>query len=102
MIEGVVPGAGNMYTINAIVANRNGALLAASAATLLVPHGTRRAIVVPVSALLHQGDLIGVRRRFATGDAITWVKTGATMGSDIEILSGLATGDSVVLSRGSR
>ncbi len=97
LIEGVVPSAGNLYTINALIENHAAAYLTGSAATLLVPSGTRRVILVPVAALLHQGDLVGVRRRFAASDEITWVKTGATVGHDVEILSGLAPGDSVLV-----
>lgn len=102
VIEGVVPASGNLYTINALVENRGGAHLSGGAATLLVPQGARHAILVPVAALLRQGDQVGVRRRFAAGDAVTWVRIGATVGREIEILSGLAAGDSVIVPSGSR
>ncbi|HEX7979052.1 MAG TPA: efflux RND transporter periplasmic adaptor subunit, partial [Gemmatimonadaceae bacterium] len=44
-VEGVVPAsAGNLYSINALVQNPRGALLAGSAATLALPTGARTAL----------------------------------------------------------
>ena len=97
VIEGVVPSTGNLYTVNALVDNRHATHLAGSAATLLVPSGSRHVILVPAAALRHQGDLVGVWRRFGSGDEVTWVTIGATIGADVEVLSGLAAGDSVLV-----
>jgi len=100
VIEGVIPtGGGNLYTVNAIVENRGGALLAGSAATLAIPQGTRHAIVVPAVAIRREGDLRGVTLRRADGDAVRWVRLGATLdaGDRVEVIGGLRTGDRVVL-----
>ncbi|MEO7456011.1 MAG: efflux RND transporter periplasmic adaptor subunit [Gemmatimonadaceae bacterium] len=98
IVEGIVPaGAGNLYTINAIVANPGGHILPGSTATLLLPLGTRRALVVPASAVMRQGDLTGVTLRTAEGDATRWVRLGRTAGSAVEIDAGLRAGDQVVV-----
>jgi RND family efflux transporter MFP subunit len=42
-VEGIVPaGAGNLYTVNALIANRSGTMRAGSAVTLSLPQGARR------------------------------------------------------------
>ena len=97
VIEGVVPSGGNLYTINALVPNSDGRFLSGSAATLALPRGTRRAILVPAGAIGRQGDLIGVQVVGAGQSSLRWVKPGRTAGGMIEILSGLAPGDSVLV-----
>jgi len=97
-VEGAVPSiAGNLYTINALVANRSGMLLAGSTATITVPTGTRTALVVPASAIVREGDLTGVTLRTAQGDERRWVRLGQLSGSMIEIAAGVGAGDRVVL-----
>ena len=97
-IEGAVPAlTGNLYTINALVTNPRGALLAGSAATLVVPTGTRTALIVPKTAIVHEGDLTGVILRTAQGDERRWVRLGLASGELIEISAGLRSGDRVVL-----
>jgi len=97
-IEGVVPAtAGNLYTINATVANRGMAILPGSAATLLLPLGERVAVVVPANAIVRQGDLTGVTLRTPTGDELRWIRLGTTMGDLIEVSAGLRPGDQIVV-----
>jgi RND family efflux transporter MFP subunit len=97
-VEGVVPSlAGNMYTINALVPNGNGALLAGSTATLALPTGSRVALVVPAAAIAHEGDLTGVTLRTAGGDERRWVRFGWSNGVVTEVTAGLHAGDQVVL-----
>ncbi|MEO7086878.1 MAG: efflux RND transporter periplasmic adaptor subunit [Gemmatimonadaceae bacterium] len=97
-IEGVVPsGAGNLSTINAIVSNPNRALAVGSAATLFVSSGRRTAVVVPATAIVHQGDLTGLRVATATGTELRWVRLGTTAGSGVEVTSGIQAGDRVLL-----
>jgi hypothetical protein len=97
-VEGVVPSlAGNMYTINALVPNGNGAWLAGSTATLALPTGSRVALVVPVAAITREGDLTGVTLRTAGGDERRWVRLGWSKGDVTEVTAGLHAGDQVVL-----
>ena len=95
-IEGVVPSMGNLYAVNAIVKNGDGAHLAGSAAALQLTAGTHRAIAVPADAVTREGDLIGVVVRTGTGDARRWIRTGATVGDLVEVTSGLRAGEQVV------
>lgn len=100
-VEGVVPSpAGNVYTVNAIVDNASGALLSGSAASLQLPQGSRSALMIPLSAVRRQGDLTGVLLRGADSDELRWVRLGATSGNQVEVLSGLAVGDRVVVPTG--
>ena len=97
-IEGAVPAAaGNLYTINALVPNPRGALLAGSTAALALPTGTRTTLVVPAAAIVREGDLTGVTLRTANGDERRWVRLGATSGTTVEVSAGVRPGDRVVL-----
>ena len=102
-IEGVVPAGANLYTVNAMVPNSGGRFLSGSAATLSLPRGTRRAILVPAGAIVRQGDLTGVRTAMAGQASLRWVKLGTTQqGVLVEVLSGLAPGDTVLVAGGKR
>jgi RND family efflux transporter MFP subunit len=97
-IEGVVPAAmGSLYTINALVANPDGALLAGSRATLALPTGQRQVLIVPSSAITRVGDLTGVRLHASQGDDRRWVRLGRTMGAVVEVTAGLRADDRVVV-----
>jgi RND family efflux transporter MFP subunit len=90
-IEGVVPAtAANLYTINALVPNAGSSLLAGSRATLAVPTGQRRVLVMPLSGLVREGDLTGVTLRTAQGD-------DRALGDMVEVTAGLRAGDRVVI-----
>jgi RND family efflux transporter MFP subunit len=97
-VEGVVPStSGNMYTINAIVANQRGTILPGSTATLSLPQGPRTALLVPSSSVSRSGDLTGVTVRAPDGDQTRWVRLGRTQGNMVEVNSGLHAGDQIVV-----
>jgi RND family efflux transporter MFP subunit len=97
-IEGVVPAAaGNLYTINALVPNATGGLLAGSRASLALPTGARRVLVVPSSAVTRVGDLTGVTLRTEQGDDRRWVRLGVTLGDMVEVTTGLKNGERIVV-----
>lgn len=96
VVEGVVPAAGGaLYTVNALVDNASHRYMAGSAATLLLSQGTRAMIVVPVAAIVREGDLTGVRVRSAGGTDLRWVQIARESGGQVEVLSGLRAGDVV-------
>lgn len=97
VVEGVVPApGGGLHTINALVDNADGRFLAGSAATLSVPIGARATLVVPVSALVHEGDLTGVYLAADGGAHLRWVRPGRAFADSVEVLAGLSDGDQVV------
>jgi RND family efflux transporter MFP subunit len=98
-IEGAVPAAaGGVYTVNAIVHNADGALQSGTPATLFLPAGTRRALLVPAGAIVREGDLTGLRVRTANGDELRWVKLGsARAGSLVEVSSGVRATEQVIV-----
>lgn len=101
LVEGVVPApGGNLVTVNALVSNRENLAFAGSAATLMLPQGTRRAIVVPVGAVVREGDLTGVRVATASGTDLRWIRIGRVAGGQAEVLSGLTAGELVLVSQG--
>lgn len=98
VVEGVVPAqAGNLYTVNALVENRGGAILPGSTATLFLPLGGRSAVVVPERAVTHEGDLTGVTVRTASGDETRWVRLGARSDDVVQVNAGLSAGEQVVV-----
>jgi len=101
-IEGVVPAGANLYAVNALVPNFAGRFLSGSAATLALPRGTRRAILVPEGAIVREGDLTGVRTATAGQASLRWVKLGRAQSGAVEVLSGLSPGDTVLVSNGKR
>lgn len=101
-VEGVVPAAGgSLYTVNAVVANRDGSLLSGGAARLMVGAGTRQALLVPSGALRREGDLVGVTVTSGGATTTRWIRTGAMVGDRVEVLAGLAAGDTVRVPNGS-
>jgi RND family efflux transporter MFP subunit len=97
-IEGIVPaGAGNLFTVNAIIANRAGTYRAGSAVTLELPLGTKTAIVVPLAALVRDGDLVGVIVRANGVDDRRWIRLGTTTATHAEVTGGLTAGETIVV-----
>ena len=97
-VEGVVPApAGNVYTVNAIVDNSDGDLLAGSAATLQLPLGRRSAVVIPLAAVKREGDMTGVLLRGQRADELRWIRLGAVWGDAVEVLGGLRAGERIVM-----
>jgi hypothetical protein len=55
-------------------------------------------VLVPAAALLARGQLTGVWLVDPQGTArLRWIRTGRTQGADVEVISGLAGGETVVL-----
>lgn len=55
-------------------------------------------VVIPAKALVHKDELVGLYTVSANNTAILrWVRTGKTVGDQVEILSGLAAGEGYVL-----
>ncbi len=96
-VEGAVPAGANMYTVNALVPNAGGHFLSGSAATLALPRGTRPALLVPADAVTRQGELTGVRVTTGGTSSLRWVRLGRTYGPLVEVLSGIASGDTVLV-----
>jgi RND family efflux transporter MFP subunit len=96
-IEGIAPAAGNLYVVNVLVQNGNRTLLPGTPATLDLGHGTRRALLVPVTTLVRNGDLVGVDLVGAAGTTRRWVRLGATRSDRVEVLAGLSAGDRVAI-----
>jgi RND family efflux transporter MFP subunit len=97
IVEGVAAAGGALYTVNAIVDNGDRRHPAGGVATLRIPQGTRTTILVPDAALVREGDLTGVRIQAANSAELRWVRLGAAVGGQVEVLSGLKAGDRVIV-----
>ncbi len=98
IVEGVVPaGAGNLFTVNATVANRAGAYRSGSAAMVSIPVGREQALLVPNAAIVREGDLTGVIVRSAAGDERRWVRLGVSTATHTAVSSGLKVGETIVV-----
>jgi RND family efflux transporter MFP subunit len=97
-VEGVVPVSGaSLVNVQVLVGNASRRFSSGSAATVSIAGAPRKALLVPVTALVRNGDLVGVRV-FAGGRMVTrWVRLGRERGGAIEVLSGLTAGDSIVV-----
>lgn len=103
VIEGVVPApGGNLVTVNALVENPTGVLRPGAAATLEIPLGVQRVVVVPWAAVVREGDLTGVRVRTSTGDSLRWIRLGKRYDTVVVVLAGVSPGDVVLVPEGSR
>ncbi len=102
-VEGIVAGgAGNLFVVNVIVPNTSKPNVAAhlrsgSAASVAIPGAQRKGLLVPASALVHEGDLTGVIVRGSTRDERRWVRVGEAVGGLVEITSGLRAGEEIVV-----
>jgi cobalt-zinc-cadmium efflux system membrane fusion protein len=83
--------------VRVVLANPGHRLKPAMFATIRIAQPTQPRIVVPLSAILHVGNSTGVYIPTSPGKYdLRDVKTGATHGNQIEIVSGLREGDRIV------
>jgi RND family efflux transporter MFP subunit len=97
VVEGVVPAVGALYTVNAMVDNARGLYAPGAAATLRLPQGEHRGLLVPAEALIREGDLLGVRVQSDGGTELRWVRAGRVSDGTVEVLSGLRSGERVLI-----
>jgi len=102
VIDRVVPAANpgsRTYDVEAHVDNADGRLRSGMFARMAIPVGTRPAVVVPAAAIIRRGQLTGVWTVDDAGRAgLRWVRVGREFGENVEVLSGLAGGETVVVS----
>jgi len=100
-IDRVVPAANpgsRTYDVEAHVENPDGRLRSGRFARMSIPVGTRSAVVVPAAAVIRRGQLTGVWIVDDQGRAVLrWIRLGRELGDRVELLSGLAGGETIVL-----
>ncbi len=98
IIQAANPGS-RTYDIEAVLDNPDPRLKSGMFARVSVPVGTREAVMVPSEAIIERGQLTGVWTVHADGTAhLRWVRLGRAIDDSMEILSGLAGNETVVLS----
>ncbi len=82
------------FTVEMVLDNPDGAVREGMFVRAVFGTGTRGALVIPVSAVVERGQLVGV---FAVGEGdragLRWIKLGARMEDHVEVLSGLQPGE---------
>lgn len=104
-IEGTVSVAGEakndttgMYTVKVTIPNSDGKIkVGMMADVLLVTDKVENALVIPQNALLQSGDEMYVYTADGSKAVKKTVETGVTDGEMVEILSGLSSGDMVIV-----
>ena len=97
-VEGVVPVSGAaLVNVQVLVGNASRRFSSGSAATVSVPGAPRKALLVPLTALVRNGDLAGVRVSVGGRPVTRWVRLGRERAGAVEVLSGLKAGDSIVV-----
>ncbi len=101
VIDRVIPAADpgtRTFAIEAYVPNADGRLKSGLFARVLVPTGSRQAIVIPLAAVVERGQLRGVFVVAPDGAAaLRWVRLGPPAGDGVEVLAGLDGGETVVV-----
>ncbi len=98
VIQSANPGS-RTYDIEADLDNADGRLKSGMFARVTVPVGTRQAILVPQGAIIHRGQLTGVWTVDEQSIVhLRWIRLGHKMGENVEVLSGLAGGETLILS----
>lgn len=98
VIQSANPGS-RTYDIEAYLDNTDGRLKSGMFARVTVPVGTREAILVPQKAITNRGQLTGVWVVDAQNTIhLRWIRLGHEMDDQVEVLSGLAGHETVVLS----
>ena len=100
-IARIVPAANPMsrtFDLEAYLPNEAGRLKSGMFARVEVPVGSREAVLVPREALHERGQLTGVWIVDEAGTAhLRWIRTGQTIGDEVEVISGLQGGEQLVL-----
>ncbi len=100
-IARIVPVASSMsrtFDLEAYLPNESGRLKSGMFARVEVPVSSREAVMVPREALHARGQLTGVWIVDEEGTThLRWIRTGQTIGDQVEVISGLQGGEQLVL-----
>lgn len=97
-VEGIVPaGAGNLFAVNATVPNPRDEFRVGSAAVLSIPGASHQALLVPLNAIIREGDLTGVIVRGPERDERRWIRLGTASATTVEVTGGLQAGEEIVV-----
>ena len=92
---------GGQYLVKAILDNKPEGLKSGMFATVNFPvesNGVEGAILIPVDAVVNRGQLTGVYTVSESNTAILrWLRLGRTYGNEVEVLSGLQNGESLIV-----
>ena len=100
-VDRIVPSgdpASRTFSVRLVLDNADGALKAGMFARVEVPVGEREAVMVPLASIIERGQLRGLFIVDANGVAhLRWVRLGAELGHEVEILAGVDSGETIVV-----
>ncbi len=87
------------YDVEAYLDNPDGQLKSGMFARVIIPVGSRNAVLVPADAVIRRGQLTGLWLKNDQGNAaLRWVRLGHGRDGQFEVLSGMTGDETVVLS----
>jgi len=97
IVPSTEPGS-RQFDVKVVLDNRDRKLKAGMFARITAPTGGSPALVVPQSAVFRRGQLEGLFVVDPEGRArLRWVRTGASFDAEVEILSGVNAGETVII-----
>ncbi|PKQ61601.1 hypothetical protein BZG02_15555 [Labilibaculum filiforme] len=93
---------GNQFEAKIVLKPTNeqkGNLYSGMYANVLLEKGGMPSVMIPKSVLIHKGQLTGIYAVSQSQTAmLRWIRTGKTIGDQVEILSGLSDGEKYIVS----
>lgn len=99
VVESIVPTASRQshsYEVRIVVDNRHGHLRSGQFARAQFKTGERRSLFIPRDLVVQQGQLRGVFVLTEGRALLRWLRFGVETDDDIEVLSGLSAGETLV------
>jgi len=97
---------GGQFLVTAVLNEKPEGLKSGMFATVNFPvesNGVEGAILIPVDAVVNRGQLTGVYTVSESNTAILrWLRLGRTYGNEVEVLSGLQNGESLIVNADSK
>lgn len=97
---------GGQFLVTAVLKEKPEGLKSGMFATVNFPvesNGVEGAILIPVDAVVNRGQLTGVYTVSESNTAILrWLRLGRTFGNEVEVLSGLQNGESLIVNAESK
>ena len=96
---------GGQYMVKVMLAPTEAGVLSGMYATVRFPIAGQagEAVMIPVSALVENGELRGVYTVSQSQTALLrWLRLGRTLGDQVEVLSGLSAGEAYIVSAESK
>ncbi len=100
-VETIVPSgdpSSRTFQVKVLIDNTDGAIRSGMFARVYFPKGEREGLLIPVDAIVREGQLEGVYLIRDGRARLRWVRLGRVYQDRVEVISGLSAGDRIVQS----